>query len=429
MQFSIKKLRWVLLAGALVLIAVLTAFIGYGRYRAMALYLKLIKHSGATISHDTSGFTYSQTEKGKTIFTLHASKATQVGDGKWSLHNVSVKLYGHSDNPAANRTDYITGSEFTYDEKEGIVRAIGEVHMDLQAPQSLTSAGHTATEASGANTPPPATTTKTGDSAAPAPEAADVVHVRTSGLVYLRKLGIAATDQPVEFHYHGIECTALGAEFNSSQSTIRLLANVVAHGLMRDQPVVIHATSADIDRTANIATLIHTVAESRGRTGSADLTVLNLRKDGSIETAKGTGHVTFTGKTQQITAPQLDATLTPQSILRTAKLSGGVTLTDSNPLRPIHGTASVADIIFDEHGAPATVTADGATQNPAKLALTDKRTNPRGLQRDLQGDRIIASFTPVTKTKGSRSASQLTRVHVMGSARARGESAHTAQAA
>jgi lipopolysaccharide export system protein LptA len=188
MQFSIKKLRWVLLAGALVLIAVLTAFIGYGRYRAMALYLKLIKHSGATISHDTSGFTYSQTEKGKTIFTLHASKATQVGDGKWSLHNVSVKLYGHSDNPAANRTDYITGSEFTYDEKEGIVRAIGEVHMDLQAPQSLTSAGHTATEASGANTPPPATTTKTGDSAAPAPEAADVVHVRTSGLVYLRNL-------------------------------------------------------------------------------------------------------------------------------------------------------------------------------------------------------------------------------------------------
>jgi lipopolysaccharide export system protein LptA len=422
MRFSIKRLRWVLLAGALLLIAVLAAFIGYGRYRAMALYTKLIKHSGATISHDTSGFTYSQTEKGKTIFTLHAARATQLGDGKWSLHDVAVTVYGRSEAKANTRTDYITGAEFTYDEKEGIVRAIGEVHMDLQAPQSLTASGRAGAPSGEAPPPAPVPASKSDSADGARSESADVVHVRTSGLVYLRKFGIAATDQPVEFHYHGIECTALGAEFNSNQSTIRLLADVVASGLMRDQPVTIHADSADIDRVANIATLVHTVAQSRGRIGSADLTTLDLRKDGSIESARATGHVTFTGKTQKITAPQLDATLTPQNVLHAAKLSGGVTLTDTNPLRPMQGSATEADIVLDDHGSPTNVTANGAAQNPVKLLLVDKRSTPRGLQRTLQGDRVVAFFAPAGKLKGSHSDSRLTQVHVTGSARARSES-------
>jgi uncharacterized membrane protein YqhA len=47
MRLSVQRLRWVLLAVALLLVAVLTAYIGYGRYRAMSLYSKLLKHSGA----------------------------------------------------------------------------------------------------------------------------------------------------------------------------------------------------------------------------------------------------------------------------------------------------------------------------------------------------------------------------------------------
>jgi lipopolysaccharide export system protein LptA len=416
MQFSIKRLRWVLLAGVLLLLAVLTAFIGYGRYRAMALYTKLIKHSGATISHDTSGFTYSQTEKGKTIFTLHAAKATQLGEGKWSLHDVAVTLYGRSESTANTRTDYITGSEFTYDEKEGIVRAIGEVHMDLQAPQSLTAGGH----ASSAAAPLPTLKANESDTKS---ESADVVHVRTSGLVYLRKLGLAATDQEVEFHYHGIECTALGAEFNSSQSTIRLLSDVVASGLVRDQRMVVHASSVDIDRIANVTTLAHVVAQSQGRTGTADVTNLNLRKDGSIDSALSTGHVTFTSKTQKVSAPQFETTLTPQNTLRTARLSGGVVLIDTNPLRPIQGAASTADIAFDPHGSLTSITAEGTAQSLVKLSLLDKRSSPRGLQRNLQGTRVVAFFAPAASVEGSRSHtdSQLTQVHIVGSANARSE--------
>ena len=91
-----------------------------------------------------------------------------------------------------------------YDQNEGIARAKGEVFMDIQPPQGLANGGRSAA--------PPSAPAK---ASPPAP----VIHVRTSGLVYLRKLGVASTDQQVEFSYGEMTCTALGAEFNTDQAT------------------------------------------------------------------------------------------------------------------------------------------------------------------------------------------------------------------
>ena len=402
MALSIRRLRWVLAAGALLLVVVLVAYIGYGRYLALAVYNKLLHKAGVTISHDTNGVTYSQTQKGRTIFTLHAKTATQVGEGKYDLHGVNVTLFSRD----GTHTDYITGDEFTYDEKEGLVKAIGEVHMDLQAPQSLTAAGRTSVKPA-SNLSPEA-----------AKESAEVIHVRTSGLEYLKKLGVATTSEQVEFHYNGIECTAVGAEFDTDESVLSLLSNVVATGLLRGQPVTIHAVTAQVDRTANVATLMHAVAESSGRMGSADTTVLNLRKDGSISSAKATGHVLLTGKTQKVTAAELDASFNQQTVPQTARLSGGVQLVDSSALRPVKGAAAAADIVFDTHGAPASLTATGAPH----VMLTDKRAVDRGLLREMHGDRIAVQFVAGQKGKGSHAGSQISDLHVIGSAEAHGES-------
>lgn len=399
MAFSIKRLRWVLAAAVLMLVGVLVAYIGYGRYRALNLYTKLLHHAGASISKDTNGITYSQSKGGRTIFVLHAKTATQVGDGKYDLHGVNVTLYSRD----GKHTDYITGDEFTYDEKEGIVKAVGEVHMDLVAPQSLT-AGHSSMKSMSGE---PASTNK---------ESGEVIHVRTSGLEYLKKLGVATTKEQVEFHYSGIECTATGAEFDTDESTLRLLSDVVAHGVLHGQPVVIHATTAQVDRTANIATLTQTVAESKGRTASADLTLLNLRKDGSIAASKSTGRVLLTGKTQKVTAQELDATFTAETVPQTGRLSGSVQLVDSNPVRPIAGSASAVDFSFDAKGQLSKLVATGAPQ----LALVDKRLGDRGLQREMHGDRIVAQF--VQAPKGAHTESELRELHATGTAEARGES-------
>jgi lipopolysaccharide export system protein LptA len=404
MQLSIQRLRWVLIAGALLLVVVLAAFIGYGRYRALKTYSQLLKRNGISVTHETDGLTISQSLQGKTNFTIHSAKAVQLGDGKWLLHDAVMTFYGR----VPNAVDHLYGSEVEYDEKLGVARAKGEVHMDLQAPQALAGSGHAHAD----NAPP----VGVADDA--------LIHVRTSGLVYLRKLGVAATDQPVEFRYGSVLCTARGAEFNPGQSTLRLLADVVMNAQMHGQPVQVTAVRADMDRTMNIANLTLPVVTSLGRTARADAAALTLRPDGSIERVQAGGHVVFHAGTRQMTAARLDATLSAQTVPQTARLAGGVLLTDDDPRRPMHGSAPQVGANFNEQGAPTRVTASGG----AMITMSDKRTagmsGGAGLVRELHAEKIVAMFAQGAK-HGTRSSTQLRQVAATGAAKVCGESAST----
>src|SRR5580698_5970444 len=139
MKASVERLRWVLAGGAVLLLVVLAVFLGYGRYRALRTWRDIVRRSGAHITHETDGFPYSQSLKGKTIFTLHAAKGIPHGDGKWSLHDGVLTLYGKT----PEDYDRIYGADFEYDEKTQIVQALGEVHIDVQAPGALAAGGKT----------------------------------------------------------------------------------------------------------------------------------------------------------------------------------------------------------------------------------------------------------------------------------------------
>jgi lipopolysaccharide export system protein LptA len=400
MRLSIQRLRWVLLAGAVLLIAVLAAFIGYGRYRALQAYRQIIARSGVSITHDSNGVTYSQSIKGKKVFTIRAKTESSLGDGKYALHNAELLLY----NRTGDAADHIYGSEMEYDQNEGIARAKGEVFMDIQPPQGLANGGRSAARpiapAKGKSQPAP------------------VIHVRTSGLVYMRKLGIASTSQQVEFSYGGMTCTALGAEFNTKGNTLNLLADVHMDGLAHGKPLHVVATRADMNRDENIANVTAPVVTSDGRRMKADVAVVHLRKDGSIESVQGTDHVVLTSGTQQITANRLDATLNLQSIPQTAKLTGDVVMVDTNALRPMHGSASIVDVAMNAQGQPTRVVATGG----AKLSMVDRKSNPRGFARSMEGAKIIALFAPGPQAGKRKASSHLTEIHAIGSAHASGES-------
>jgi len=401
MTQSIQRLRWVLIAGALLLVGVLAAFIGYGRYRAVKAYRQIIARSGVSLTRDSNGVTYSQSIKGKKIFTLRAKTESSLGNGKYALHDAELLLYNRDGDAA----DHIYGSEMEYDQNEQVARAKGDVFMDIQPPQGLANGGRSQTQ----------TQTKTQAQTAKArPAAAPVIHVRTSGLVYLRKLGVAATDQQVEFNYGDMNCTALGAEFNTNENTLKLLANVHMDGLAHGKPLHITAARADMSRDENIANLKAPVVTSDDRKMTADTAVIYLRHDGSIESVQGNNHVVLTGKTQQITANRLDASLNAQSIPQTAKLSGDVAMVDTNPLRPMHGSAGVVDVAMNAQGQPTKVVATGT----AKLFMVDRRSNPIGFTRSMDGAKIIALFSPGQH----KSSSQLTEIHAIGSAHASGQS-------
>ncbi len=75
-----------------------------------------------------------------------------------------------------------------------------------------------------------------------------LIHVKTSELVFLQKLGTAATDQDVEFEYNGMTGHAHGAEYNSDTGLLVLQSAVKMHGVKQGKPVVLTADHAELDR-------------------------------------------------------------------------------------------------------------------------------------------------------------------------------------
>jgi lipopolysaccharide export system protein LptA len=397
MRFTIARLRGVLIGGAALLVLVLVAYIGVGRYRSLMVYRRLLKKSGVTFTHDTNGFTYSQSVLDRKIFTLHAARATQLGAGKWALHDADLTLFDKNGNAA----DHIQGAEIEYDEVSQVVRAQGVVDMDLLPPQGLTNGGRAVAEGGGV--------AETGSKYGRQP-----IHVRTKGLVYLRKLGVAATESEVDFRYGGMRCSAVGAEFDADEGTVRLLAQVHMQGVAHGQPLYLTAAHAEMNRDSNVASLTQPEVTSNGKSASADRAILNLRQDGSIERLQAMEHVVLQSETRLVTAARLDATLNEQTLPEKAELSGGVVLTGTDRVRPMHGDAATVDAVFDGRGVVKMVTGVGG----AKLSMMDRKTDARGLNRSMEGETIVALFEP----GGGRSSARLSEVHAEGRGHAAGDS-------
>ena len=131
MRITIERLRTGIVVVAIVLVAAIATFLWFARYERRRLVRDLPAKLGIQIQESADSFTLSKSDKGHTIFTIHAAKAIQYkGGGHAILHDVSISLYGAK----GDRTDRIHGGEFDYDPKTGIATAAGEVDIDLEAP-------------------------------------------------------------------------------------------------------------------------------------------------------------------------------------------------------------------------------------------------------------------------------------------------------
>ena len=399
MRWSAEKLRWVLLSGALLLAGVVAALFGLANYRAGKIWQRILARNGVNLRQETDGYTYSQSDGKRTAFTLHAAKAIPHGNGNFTLHDAVLVLYAKD-----GRTDRIYGNQFEYDQSQGVARAIGEVHMDLEAPQTPGPHAH--------RTPAPDLSFTPDDDSTADPS---LIHVRTSGLVYTRKLGVAATDQPAEFRYEGLTCTSRGAEFDSGQDILRLLAEVHLTGMLRKAPFTLTATKAELDRGANTADLVHPHLVSNGRDGRAAHALLHLRKDGSLQTGDADGDVELRSGTKTVSAPQLHGDFAEQSRPQHALLSGGVHFVDSNTLRPAQGQAERVDLAISPTGVLHEAVATGG------VTLLVKETAASGgppLARQLRAQQATASFEP---DAANLKRSVLRRLHMVGAAEFAGQ--------
>lgn len=401
MRLSIERLRWFLLAGAVLFIASLIGLVTYGRYRAKKVFGSAVKRFLQT-PHETKNVTYSDSLLGHTSYTLHAGRVVQHGDGKYSLFDVAVELHSKT----STEVDHIYGNEIEYDQNTGVAKAIGDVRMELEVPQSVAGSRH------GTQSPPTATVTSS----------PQVVFVETSGVVYVRKLDVAATSEEVRFRWGKLSARAKGAEFSPSASTLRLLADVHAAGTLHGQQLDMTAANAFIDRIGNIATFERPTARTGDRTGRSDAAVVYLRKDGSIDHGSASGNVVLTEGTAQVMAVHLDAVLGENSVLQSAKLMGGVTMADANPARSTHGAAQTVDSNFDKDGAPTVIVGRGK----ASVSLDEIGTGGRTMHRAMHGETITANMVHEAARPHS-SAAIIKGLHAVGAAEVSGDSVTAAR--
>jgi lipopolysaccharide export system protein LptA len=350
MNVSVERLRVWLLVGAGLLVTVVASFLGYAHYRAHRFLTNLPAKLGVDVRRETNGYTYSQSIQGRTVYTIHAARAVERSDGKMALHDVGIVLYGRKQ----DRADRIYGNEFEYDQTNGVVRAVGEVHIDLQAPEA-TDAKAKMDYAAGKDLHG-----VTGHIAGES-ESKDerLIHVTTSGLVFLQKLGVAATEKDIEFESGGLTGHAVGADYNSDTGVVVLHSEVRVSGLQHDRPVVLTASHAVLDRPRQTMELSQAKyvavgtgkADGEGQTAQAQHVVVHLRKDGSAERVEAQREVTLSnGAGGSVVAPRGEMTLNGQNQPQSAVMAGGVKYGADDPLRQAQGEGAEARMAFDTNG-------------------------------------------------------------------------------
>ena len=365
--FSIRRLRWAIVVAGLLLMAVLTGYIGYARYRMHKLVADLPGKLGINITQETDHVTYSQTWQGRTVFTLRAAKQVQHKDGKITLEDVGIVLYGRK----GDRADRIHGNEFEYDQKNGLMSAVGEVFIDLAPPKKSDDAAEDETK---------------------------LIHLKTSGLIFHQKEQFAETDKPLEFALSGMTGTAVGASYDSNKGVVVLQSQVHVSGLRgrgadgvgSERPMVLTASHAELDRVGNVAVLegarINAAGASGSQEGQAQHAVVHMAEDGTPQRVDASGNVALTGEGRgRVTSDKLELELNGDGQPRAAHLSGAVRFLNEADDKAESGKANDARVAFDPQGRPVHATITGSVEAALLQGASSRNLTGDKAELELRG--------------------------------------------
>jgi len=320
---SLAQVRKWLVAGVCVLIAAVTISYWVARSRVAPVLHNIPQQLGIDIQQTSDGFSLSKSEGGRTIYTIKASKAVQFKQGGHAeLKNVNIVVYGkHHD-----RYDQIYGDHFTFDQQTGDIKAVGEVHIDLQG------------NAEGPAKP---------DQAAPA-ELKNPLHLVTNSLTFNQKTGIAQTDSLVTFQTEQANGSAKGAYYDSKQNELELKSDIhiVTTG---DRAAVITGSSGFIQRDPRQAVLMNAKIEQPDRTLTADKGTLLFTPDNTVQhvVAEGNVHVQSRGPSViDVYGPRGDLDMGQKNTVQTAIISGGARF-DTQGNSVAHGSADTFIVDFE----------------------------------------------------------------------------------
>lgn len=335
MRITIERLRTAIVLAAVLVVGGIVGFLVLARYQKRFLGKDLPEKLGIHIQQSGEGYTYSQNRGGKTLFVLKAAKYVQFKDrGRITLHDVSITLYGAK----GDRNDRIYGADFEYDPSTNIVQAQGEVQIDLGPANPNAKANTSQTAAQQGDTQQ---------------EEKSTVHVKTSGLSFNQKTGVATTDQVVEFHFPKAAGTAKGARYESENGLLVLNSAVEMNTSLNGDGLDLHASHAQLLRETQQCYLLNVTTDYQNERSTADEATVHFRKDGSAELVEAKGNVHLRSDSgQELTSQVGEMHLDERSQPKTAHLSRGVLFNSSDPIHQMHGTSVEAYVEFGAKAAP-----------------------------------------------------------------------------
>lgn len=326
---SLAQVRKWLVIGVCVLVAAVTLSYWFARSRVQPILHNIPQQLGVDIQQTSDGFSLSKSEGGRTIYTIKASKAVQFKTGGHAeLKNVDIVVYGKNH----DRYDQIYGDHFTYDQATGDIKAVGEVHIDLQGNEQ------------GPQKP----------DQAPPEELKNPLHLLTSSLSFNQKTGIAQTDQVVNFQTEQASGSAKGAYYDSKENELQLKSDihVVTTG---DRPAVITGTSGVIQKVPRQAVLLNAKIDQPDRTLTADKVTMVFAPDNTVShvMAEGNVHIESRGPTViDVVGPRGDLNMGEKNTIQQAIVSGGAKF-DTQGANTTHGSADTFIVDFVNQNQPS----------------------------------------------------------------------------
>lgn len=318
---------------------------------------------GVDIQQTTQGFTLSKSEAGRTLFTVRAGKAVQYKlGGRATLEDVTIVVYGRN----SERYDQIYGSQFEYDPETGEVAARGEVHIDLEAAGSEAHADQE----------PPA-------------ELKNPIHMKTSGLVFNQKTGIAETKERIEFRIPQGAGTAQGARYDSKSNRLTFTSEVRVK-TTGHEGAEIRAMRAVMTKEPREAVLEGVRIEQLGRTVEADKAVAFLREDNSVDRIVAEGNVRTSEGGEHaflVRAPRAEFRMGEKDQLRSGELTGGVAL-EASGTSVLSGSADRLAMEFGAESRLSKVRALGQVQLKQMPPPAAKGKNTQNQPMELSADSV-----------------------------------------
>jgi lipopolysaccharide export system protein LptA len=339
MPLPVYRLRRWLAATAVLFTVVVAGMYFYARLRQRSV-LKLVPGKiGYDIKQTATGFQFSKSDGGRTLFTIQASDLKEFKlNGRAELHHVTILLYGRD----SSRFDQIYGDDFTYDQRSGDVMAKGDVQIDLEAnPAGLTG--------------PDQGTPK---------ELKNPIHLKTRDLVFNRESGNASTAARVEFSTPQISGWAVGVQYAARTNTLTLASQIHVSTSGHDA-LDIQAARGVITNEPREVVLEHPHLERSGGALQADRATFYLTEDDTVDRVLAEGNVTADkqfdasksrrqsgkhSKSASSSAPGKAATAAPPQISQVRARANQVELLLTGKQPQLHTATLTGDVQLERTG-------------------------------------------------------------------------------